>query len=210
MPIFVRDGRSVLFVHVPKTGGTSIERLFLRAGWEMHLRALRRTDPELFPLLRCAPQHYHAAMLDELLDLERLDLAFMVTRDPLARLRSEYVMRNSADLKVDEGSVERWTRRVLSEYQGDPFLLDNHLRPQHEFQLPGATTYRLEDGLNAVVADLNTTYDLGLDTTVPHSFRSTRRTGVSSTAVEVSPAAASLITDFYRNDFERFGYEPPA
>jgi hypothetical protein len=31
--VFRRDDKRVLFVHVPKTGGTSVEELFRRRGW---------------------------------------------------------------------------------------------------------------------------------------------------------------------------------
>ena len=33
MPVFRQDGRAVLFVHVPKAGGSSLERLFAKSGW---------------------------------------------------------------------------------------------------------------------------------------------------------------------------------
>ena len=210
MPIFVKDGRAVLFAHVPKTGGTSIERLFRRAGWETHLRATRRSDPALFPVLRCSPQHYHATILQELVAVERLDLTFLVTRHPLDRFRSEYVMRNIADPRTDAESVERWAHRAFGAYRANPFVHDNHLRPQWEFEVPGARTYRLEEGLGAVVADLNERYGLGLDTDIPHSSHSKKRSGPPSSAVQVSPAVAELLASFYEDDFTRFGYSPIA
>jgi hypothetical protein len=37
VPVMIKDGRSVLFIHIPKTGGTSVERLFKKSGWEQHL-----------------------------------------------------------------------------------------------------------------------------------------------------------------------------
>lgn len=209
MPIFLREGRAVLFAHVPKTGGTSIERLFRRAGWETHFRTTRRSDPTLFPVLRCSPQHYHASLLQELVAVERLDLAFLVTRHPLDRFRSEYVMRNVADPRTDAASVERWAARAFGAYRTNAFVYDNHLRPQREFEVPGARTYRLEDGLGAVVADLNERYDLGLDTDIPYSSHSRRRSAPPSSTVEVSPAVAELVATFYQEDFTRFGYSPP-
>ena len=33
MPVFRQDGRAVLFVHVPKAGGSTLERLFAKSGW---------------------------------------------------------------------------------------------------------------------------------------------------------------------------------
>jgi hypothetical protein len=209
VPIFLREGRAVLFAHVPKTGGTSIERLFRRAGWETHFRATRRSDPTLFPVLRCSPQHYHATILQELVAVERLDVAFLVTRHPLDRFRSEYVMRNIGDPRTDATSVERWAFQAFGAYRANPFVYDNHLRPQWEFELPGARIYRLEEGLGAVVADLNERYGLGLDTAIPHSSHSKKRSGPPSSSVEISPAVAELVADLYEEDFTRFGYSLP-
>ncbi|WP_182525555.1 sulfotransferase family 2 domain-containing protein [Nocardioides dongkuii] len=209
MPIFLRDGRAVLFVHVPKTGGTTIERLFTRSGWKMRYRATARTQPEVFPFLRCSPQHYHAAVLEEMFVPERFETTFLLTRDPVARFRSEYVMRNTRDPRTDAASVEQWADRALDRYRDDAYAFDNHLRPQSEFRVRGAEVYRLEDGMEAVVADLNERFGLGLDSEIPHSFHSAQRAGVASADVEVSPALTARLTDFYRTDYEAFGYPMP-
>lgn len=208
MPVFLKDGRAVLFAHVPKTGGTSLERLFGKSGWTMHLRASRRSDPDTFDLIRCSPQHYHATLLGELLHLDRFDARFLVVRDPIARFRSEYVMRHGANARNAAPQVLSWWRWARARYDEDPFVHDNHLRPQTEFLLPDAEVYRLEDGLERVVADLNARFDLGLEGRLPRASHS-RRVGVSSDDVEVSPVLAAELADFYRADFERFGYPRP-
>jgi hypothetical protein len=38
MPLFRRGAQTVLFVHIPKTGGTSIKEAFKAAGWIEALR----------------------------------------------------------------------------------------------------------------------------------------------------------------------------
>ncbi|SER05124.1 hypothetical protein SAMN04488092_12217 [Thalassovita taeanensis] len=32
MPIYMKDGKSALFIHIPKAAGTSIDHAFLRQG----------------------------------------------------------------------------------------------------------------------------------------------------------------------------------
>ncbi len=209
MPIFARDGRTVLFVHVPKTGGTSVERLFVRSGWEMTHRATARTDPATFHTMRCSPQHYHGAMLEQMFRVDRFDAVFLITRDPVPRFRSEYVMRNAKDPRTDAASVEQWAEAMLDRYAADPFVLDNHLRPQADYLVEGATVYRLEDGLEAMVADLNARHGLELRTKVPRSLHSNKRAGISSSEVEVSPALTARLAELYRVDYERFGYPVP-
>ena len=211
MPIFTRNGRTLLFVHVPKAGGTSIERGLADAGWHMTLRATRRTEgEELFRLRRVSPQHYHAVLLQDLLRIDRFDAVFAVVREPLARFRSEYAMRHPDPGAGGSDQVEAWTREMLMAYASNPFVLDSHLRPQHEFLLPEAHVYRLEDGLDAMSADLNERYGFGLPDHFPRRLRSgDRRRPLASSAVELSPEVSKLVTEFYAADFKTLGYPTP-
>jgi hypothetical protein len=196
----------VLFVHIPKAAGSTLERMFARAGWEMALRETRKTHPQLMALRRCSPQHYHAELLQELFAVDRFDAVFTVTREPVSRFRSEYLMRNRTDPRTDAASVEAWADKVLARREADPYALDNHLRPQHEFVLPQARVYRLEDGLDSAVVDLNARFGLGLTTAVRQVMTSVKRAGVSSSAIELSDRVESKVRSTYAEDFTRFGY----
>lgn len=206
MPVFLHEDSKILFAHVPKTGGTSVERLFTNSGYKMAYRDGKVGPSSLNWLRRCSPQHLHAEMLDQVFRVERFDLVFMVVREPIARFRSEYSHRNREDLRTDRASVDAWTETMLAKYADNPYLFDNHVRPQHEFELPGCEVYRLEDGLEAMADDLRERFGLRLQTEVPHAMDRVRRTGISSTAVEVSPRTEERLRDFYAGDFERFGY----
>lgn len=205
MPVLVKDGRAVLFVHIPKTGGTTIERMFTAAGWETHFREAKRVRPEVFELFRCSPQHYHAELLTELFDVSRFDLVAGIVRDPLARFRSEFSMRYRRLDSTDEEQVTAWADRVLARYAGNPYALDNHLRPQTEFLLPGMETYRLEDGLGTMVADLNARFDLGLDHEVPRKLTSHEK-GIPSSKVPITPELRARVHEFYADDYRVLGY----
>ena len=207
MPIFTRDGRSVLFVHVPKTGGSSIERMLTRAGWQMGFRATPRTDPEQFRYYRVSPQHYHAELLRQALRLGRFDATFLVVRDPIARFRSEYVMRNrKQDSAGSAAHVEAWAREVMGRARRNPYVLDNHLRPQHEFVLPQATVFRLEEGMDSIIERLNIEWDLGLSGEVAPRLVSGADGGLASRDVRVNAAVERVVRDFYARDYEVFGY----
>lgn len=206
MPVMLKDGRSVLFVHVPKAGGTTLERHFGHDGWKLAFRETLRKRPDLFPLRRCSPQHYHGAVLTEMFDVSRFDVVFTVVREPVSRFRSEFAMRNNTLQAAPAATVDAWAERKLAEYADNPYLLDNHLRPQHEFLVPGVLTYRLEDGLEAVVKDLNQRFDLDLPPAVLHRLRSDDR-GLPSSAVEISPQLRARLHDFYAKDFADFGYD---
>lgn len=202
MPVFVKDERRVLFVHVPKTGGSAVEDAFVEDGWEAHFldRTSRRQPAQ--QLRRCSPQHMHAALLEQTLRLDRLDLSFTVVREPLARFRSEYLWRHREDPGLDADEVERWGRRVLEKFAQDPFVRDNHIRPQSEFVLEDTRVHRYEDGLQAAVDDVHRFLGLPGTATVPRPPRSP----VSSAEVPLSADLTEVLRGFYRDDFERFGY----
>lgn len=207
MPIFTRDGRSVLFVHVPKTGGTSIERAFIRAGWEVGLRVTPHTHPAQSRLHRISPQHLHAALLSEMLRLSRFDATFILVRDPVMRFCSEYVMRNKRQPGAGRAEhVEAWTRDALARLERNPAVLDNHLRPQHQFVLPDSQVYRFEDGLASALADLSDRFSLELPTVVPHTLESGTKGGLSSRDVELTDGVTARIRAAYARDYEVFGY----
>jgi hypothetical protein len=206
MPIFVKDDKSALFVHVPKTGGTSIETLFRRRGYTTLLRTTRRSDPVLFPFLRSSFQHLHAAQLQEMLRTDSVDTVFMLVRHPVARFRSEYAHRNQKDPDLDPARVEQWAEELFSQYAVDPYVRDNHIRPQVEFHIEGCQVYRLEDGIEAAVADLEARFAFGLGDRVPHAMNRVKKSGISSSQVPVSEKLEARIREFYADDYERFGY----
>lgn len=207
MPVFLNDDKKVLFVHVPKTGGTSIEQLFKSSGYQTRFRATPANSGAFFRLRRVSPQHMQASLLKELLRVSEFDVVFMLVRDPLARFRSEYGHRNKDDLRTDERSVEEWAEREFRAYADNPYRRDNHFRPQSEFYLEGSLVYRLEDGLENAVRDLNDRFGLGLRTTVPRAMDTHSRSGgIPSTEIKISPRLEDRLRQFYADDFKTFGY----
>ena len=115
-------------------------------------------------------------------------------------------MRNHQDPRTDPASVDAWAERVLARWRRNPYVLDNHLRPQHEFVLPGTEVYRLEDGLPHVVAELDRRHGVELPVEIPRALDSVRRAGVSSDDLELSEGLRSTLRRVYAEDFTRFGY----
>lgn len=206
MPMFIKDKRYVLFLHVPKTGGTSIERLFQASGWKVHLRDGRTGPGTANFARRCSSQHMQAALLQEILDLKRFELVFMVVRDPIARFRSEYAMRLRDPEGVAETAVDAWAEKMFRRYRRNPYVLDNHLRPQADFLLPGSRVHRLEDGLEPMVRSLDEEFGLGLEGELGREQHSQDRVGVSSRDVRISDALEARLRETYAADFSEFGY----
>ncbi|MGH3444335.1 MAG: sulfotransferase family 2 domain-containing protein [Nocardioidaceae bacterium] len=206
MPIYRRDDMNVLFVHVPKTAGTTIERVFRHSGFKEHYRDSKVGPGTVNRLRLCSPQHMHAELLRNLFHLDRFDVTFMVVRDPIARFRSEFAMRHKADVPLKEARVERWADKVFGAYSRNRFALDNHLRPQSEFCLPAAQVFRIEDGLDAAVTHLNDHFGLGLPTELPRVMDREKGSGVPSRSVPISAGLDARLRAFYSADFARFGY----
>ena len=206
MPVFTKDNVNVLYVHVPKAGGSAIEHHFEAEGFRMSYRDGRTGPGTDNYLRRCSPQHMHADLLKGLFRVGRFDAIFTVVREPLARFRSEYSMRNRRDLDLSAGAVDEWTKDVLRRYRKNPFVLDNHIRPQSEFILAGSVVHRLEDGLDALMRELNQRFDIGISETVRKVRTSVGQSGVQSSEVQLSADTERDLRAFYAEDFDRFGY----
>ncbi|WP_068110348.1 sulfotransferase family 2 domain-containing protein [Tropicimonas marinistellae] len=171
MPILKHGNRLILFIHIPKTGGTSVEAYMRQKG------PLSLYHPDLIDGLATTPQHLHAGMMDSLFDADFFDARFAVLRDPLDRLVSEFRWRARVpdpkyarfglrDLsrrgrflirgKKRFLTFDEWVAYLLDRYPADPFIYGNHLRPQHEFLRGDERLFRLEDGLEPVFRWLDT------------------------------------------------------
>lgn len=136
MPIFKKGNRSVFFAHIPKTGGTSVERMFKDAGW----KTTRLGNPGT------QNQHAPASRYEQWNDLP--EEKFVIIRHPVDRFVSELKYR---------GRPHTATAGWLNQVKKSPSMQDNHLRPQVEFLVPGMTLYIFEEGaINQIAED----YDL--------------------------------------------------
>jgi hypothetical protein len=206
MPVFRKDGLDVLFVHVPKAGGTSIEYLFHNNGWRTRYRDPRHGPDSLNHLRRCPPQHMHAELLEQMFRLNRFDAVFLTVRNPITRFRSECAMRSTDERAPSAAAVEKWYGEAMDLLAGNPWTFENHLRPQVDFVVPGAAVYKLEDGLEKAVEDLNQRFGLGLAGPLRRMMDRHTISGFSSKDVPISDSLAARIREDYRADFEHFGY----
>lgn len=204
MPVFIKDHFRVLYVHVPKTGGTAIEFFFEKNGFAASF--IDRGGPNsLAPVLKCSPQHMHAAMLRELFVPRAFAYTFMTVRHPLDRLVSEYRMRAVMQRQIED--IDSWVAYVLDTYPNSHFLIDNHIRPQHEFRLEGCDVFRHEDGYgDAWVAQVAQRVGCPF----PHPRVEVAMRFASPPAAPLSAASLRRVREFYARDFELFGYEMPA
>ena len=117
-------------VHIPKTAGRSLLETYPECQWNSKktISKVRAKIPYYFEK-KCPCNFWHNHELISALyggDAK----TFCVIRDPVDRLVSEYKHRKLPD---DAGFFNHVVRIWRKEVEENPFMLDNHLRPQHLF-----------------------------------------------------------------------------
>ena len=197
MPIYKKNGKAVLFVHIPKSAGTTVDHVFLSNGWQVTFQDGGGRADTILRHLKCSFQHFHATLLTQMINPNSFDAVFTILRDPISRLQSEYRWR------MEHGSgpqmeFNAWVTRMFRAYYRNRFVLDNHIRPQRQFILPGAQITALENGLEHTISGLSAQLgeQLHFD---PNSRRNTSKRGVGE--IPTSAMTAWLIRRVYARDF---------
>ena len=91
MPLYLSENRNVVFFHIPKTGGTSIE------SWLVNLLDSKQILFHKFILedMLVTPQHLGYSTIQKLIGEEVFakSYKFMIVRNPFDRLESEFFYR---------------------------------------------------------------------------------------------------------------------
>src|ERR1700722_5127549 len=127
MPVFQKNNVSILFVHIPKAGGTRVENFFRQLGWKVSLFDGGQVKPSLNTVSWCSPQHFHATILKNIFNINRFEYCFAIVRNPIDRIKSEVRWRKAYFNPAIE--PEQWIENALLSYGSNPFIHDNHIRP---------------------------------------------------------------------------------
>ena len=208
MPVFQKDNKSILFVHVPKAGGSYVEQLFKINGFSV---AFFDNGRNLNPLRCCSPQHYHKEILEVLLKVDKMDYSFMTVREPISRFISEFKMRNNK--RKNPLEINDWVKGVYSAYQKDSYIYDNHIRPQKEFYFQGVEFYKQDCGLDDKFAEA-IEQKSGIELPVKKIDRVMVRDKIKKDGFDESVALSlesyKILLDMYAEDYELFGFARPS
>lgn len=213
MPIFsLPNKKEVLFVHIPKNGGTSIEQSF------KNFCVPKLLTPGPPPFLNCSPQHLTIKDLCLLgFKPKEFDYSFAVVRNPYKRIESEYfynihIKASAIDFKTStishvdheeprgEDDFSNWVINNLNSYKHSKNHSDNHFIPQCEFVDDTVNDiFALEDGLKNILDKISA--KIGLTLPNEHRFKTDKF------SVMWSEEAIRLTNEIYGNDFKLFGYE---
>lgn len=210
MPLYTKENRNILFIHIPKTGGSSIDASLKSLGFRCFFE-IRGLPPQDF--LKASPQHLVFSELQRLVDTRAIDTIFTVIRNPYSRILSEFLWqhRQSSDM-ANLPNLYSWLDSRFTEYLNEPTVDDNHIRPMTEFILPSekCLVYKFEDGLPQAMYCIMADKSFLLNDIFPFPhLKSSRNLPISpkkSICFDISEKAEKLISDFYASDFESFGY----
>ena len=213
MPIYSLSSENkrlnIVHPHIPKTAGTAIADFFRKIGCQvcfgdenMHIRSL----------MRCPPQHYDYQILDMLFLIEKADYSFVVVRNPFDRIKSDYMWAmTKSTMAGSDISFDEWAAYLFDNYKSNPYILANHIKPQHLFTGPKIkNVFKYEDGLEKIMNTVLSSIGLTTDEEI-----SLQRINTSDDFHEKFPDKLTMnnktmnrIIDFYRRDFDLFGYNP--
>lgn len=210
MPVIIlekgKEKRSFLFPHIPKTGGNSIARFFRRNGAGVFVFD---RDNAMSHLLRCPSQHFQYELLDRIYNIDRFDFTFAVVRNPIARAKSDYLWAHRRRPKGDVlPTFDDWFTGLAEIYEREPYVLDNHIRPQFHFVGPKISkVYRFENGLENCIRDVLA--NVGVELRAANGFLKKENSaqqhhGRNSEDVEMTERTKDLMHEVYAEDFKRW------
>lgn len=178
-----------MFVHIGKTGGTSVQRYLSQANQLRRWRLVRN-------------RHSTAAQVLELIGPDRWEraLKISVVRSPFDRYRSacRQVGVNPNEPRVwdsvragtvYEDKIAKHPRHIFGTQKNSIFI---------DGELAVDRVFKFEDGFEDLVAFLK---EQGLDSTFGHHNKSRRQ------SIQLTREARQFVRDFYAEDFSTFGYD---
>jgi hypothetical protein len=200
MPFIQIENTTLLYLHVPKTGGGTIE------AWLRTLAPVQFHSVGVPVALRCTPQHLRMSDFRALFGEGYFDHAVMTVRNPYDRIASEYRMRAVLGGKgfwKAFPSFSLWLETTLERAVRDPFHLDNHIRPQWDFTGSGVEVLRFEDGIGAILSRIAALLNVPPP---PEEIQHVHATSASGIDVPWDLADRLRVQEFYARDFEVFDY----
>ena len=203
MPVYRIQNKNVLFIHVPKTGGTTVESFLDTHGKSsFHNQGVKLLKPLSNAFLtRSLPlQHFHAELLVAMFAPDFFDYTFMIVRDPLERLKSEYRHSRALSRLDTRLNFEHWVRLMLGLTALAPNLRNNHFRPQSQFKCFNAEVFKLEDGMEHILGSVCARLGLPAPGEIPHERK------MFDSVFDVTPLARAKVRAFYDADYRMFAY----
>ena len=189
MPLYMKDGKIIHHIHIPRCGGKSIVDLLVANGWNRLKLPVPQKFGHLFdynkPPIDWQPvytSHEHNKVWAEWLSIPEISpiFQFAVVRNPYEKFNSSLV-----ELSRNEDAI-KWVGRINAStiYKPPKIWLDKLLMllvsgyhhvehnlfcPQSRFMGDGVCVYKLETGLEKLIEDLVSKDIVKKGSVIPHA-----------------------------------------
>ncbi|MBO9468075.1 sulfotransferase family 2 domain-containing protein [Tropicibacter sp. R15_0] len=219
MPICRAGAKLIYFAHVPKCGGTAVERYLAKRFGKLGFwdEAYAQRDPASAWTIS-PPQHVLEVVRRDLLPDRLFDAQFATVRHPATRLRSMFRFQRDIENALPPNTRFRsWIEGLPRTLATAPYALHGHPRLMSDYVPKQAQVFRMEEGLDQIIPWIEAL--IGEEPsdppeTLPRVNELERRLPpevVNRPPVLLDEANLALIADIYASDYDRFGYDiaPP-
>lgn len=184
MPLLRSTVNNVFFIHIPKTGGTTIEKNSTNQGIRVEFHNIHTPN--------CMSQHLHINDLNIFYPLYQVYNPFAIIRDPWQRLCSEFIYSSKQE---NFNRFDEWFTIIMKSYKDNNYILDNHIRPQIEFISQKVQLF-IQEKFHLVIDYINQHLNTSLEVKQIHNTTSVLKPDIDIFSFENK----KIYENFYKND----------
>ena len=196
--------KKIIFIHIPKTGGTSIEDVITS-----HIRK-KKNPSNLYGVRNGkALQHLTALEIKNRIDNYDNFLKFVVVRNPYDRLISEYYWCQVKGVGKRSGqsfdNFLKYTSNIVKSGKFDKNIYTDHFIPQYKFVY--------DENSNKIVdkifyfENFEEVLKFSAKICESHSKSTHRLKNKNKNKIKLNEDQKSIIYETYKKDFELFNYK---
>jgi hypothetical protein len=203
MPYYKNETTNILFIHIPKTGGTVLENEMSMI-FEQQLYAENDNDLLPYPFNKISLHHQFYSTIYNYRDLLNVDFnnikIFAFVRNPYTKIVSDLFFYKFIN---ENNSQEEVYSLIKNEYI--PNDLDNHNIPQYKFlinennELVDEIKIFKTENLNICNEEINNYLGVNINLNSENANKDYFK--------YLNKDSINLINDFYDKDFKLFNYE---
>jgi hypothetical protein len=211
MPLFFTRKKKILYIHIPKNGGTAISKALSKHGYSYLIQKYPENKNNV------SSMHLTSEEINKILNQNNLnvDFEFTIVRDPYTKLESEYFYQFGSIYRIKEWSIKtiyklkyflsfnNFIKKELNIANNNLQYKENHFKPQVKFLTSKTKIYKYENNFTDLKKDL-LNYEIDFEIGVkPY----TRGRLSKIFRIKWEKSTIQLVNEFYKDDFDAFGYE---